>query len=72
VLNRYSLGTKNKGLKYNADGSLTLYAGAKSPAKEKESNWLPALFALHARLLAGENHPRRHLAAAEGPEREVI
>jgi hypothetical protein len=26
-LKRYSLGTKNKTLKYNADGSLTLYAG---------------------------------------------
>jgi hypothetical protein len=41
-LNRYSLGTKSKGLKPNGDGSLTLYAGAKSPGKEKESNWLPA------------------------------
>ena len=41
-LNRYSLGTKNKTLQYNADGSLTLYAGAKSPGKDKESNWLPA------------------------------
>jgi hypothetical protein len=42
ALNRYSLGTKNKTLKYNADGSLTLYAGAKSPSDDKESNWLPA------------------------------
>jgi hypothetical protein len=41
-LNRYSLGTKNKTLKYNADGSLTLYAGARSPGNDKESNWLPA------------------------------
>ena len=41
-LKRYSLGTKNKTLKYNADGSLTLYAGAKSPGQDKESNWLPA------------------------------
>ena len=41
-LKRYSLGTKNKGLQSSADGSLTLYAGAKSPGKEKESNWLPA------------------------------
>ena len=41
-LERYSLGTKNKTLKYNADGSLTLYAGAKPPGNEKESNWLPA------------------------------
>lgn len=42
ALNRASLGTKNKNLKYNADGSLTLYAGAKSPGTDKESNWLPA------------------------------
>ena len=41
-LGRYSLGTKNKNLKYNADGSLTLYASAKSPGADKESNWLPA------------------------------
>ncbi len=41
-LNRYSLGTKNKNLKRNADGSLTFYAGAQSPGPENESNWLPA------------------------------
>jgi hypothetical protein len=41
-MNRYSLGTKNKTLKYNDDGSLTLYAGNKSPGEDKESNWLPA------------------------------
>ncbi|MGA7391955.1 MAG: DUF1214 domain-containing protein [Terrimicrobiaceae bacterium] len=41
-LKRYSLGTKNKNLKRNEHGSLTIYAGAKSPGKEKESNWLPA------------------------------
>ena len=39
---RYSLGTKNKNLKYDADGSLTIYPGANSPGKDKESNWLPA------------------------------
>ena len=41
-LNRYSLGTKSKSLKYNADGSLTLYFGAASPGKDKETNWVPA------------------------------
>jgi hypothetical protein len=41
-LNRFSLGTKNKTLQYAADGSLTLYLGAKSPGKDKESNWIPA------------------------------
>ena len=42
ALNRYALGTKNKTLKYNDDGSLTLYVGNKSPGKDKEANWLPA------------------------------
>jgi hypothetical protein len=42
ALNRFSLGTKNKDLKHNADGSLTLYFGAKSPGKDKETNWVPA------------------------------
>lgn len=41
-LKRYSRGTKNKTLKRNVDGSLTLYAGATSPGPDKESNWLPA------------------------------
>lgn len=41
-LGRYSLGTKNKGLKLNADGSLTLYVQSDSPGADKESNWLPA------------------------------
>jgi hypothetical protein len=57
-LKRYSLGTKNKTLKYNADGSLTLYAGAKSPGKDKESNWLPApngAFSLYIRAYWGKN-----------------
>jgi hypothetical protein len=42
ALKRYSLGTKNKGLKRNADGSMTLYVQAESPGRGKEANWLPA------------------------------
>lgn len=39
-INRYSLGTKNKNLKFNADGSLTIYI--QNDALEDQSNWLPA------------------------------
>jgi hypothetical protein len=41
-INRYALGTKNKTLKFNPDGSLTIYLGDESPGEDKESNWLPA------------------------------
>jgi hypothetical protein len=41
-LKRYSLGTKNKDLKYNSDGSLTLYVQADPPAEPQRTNWLPA------------------------------
>ena len=40
-LNRFSLGTKNKTLKYAPDGSLTLYLGAKTPGAENEANCIP-------------------------------
>ncbi|MFO1209646.1 MAG: DUF1254 domain-containing protein [Amaricoccus sp.] len=57
ALDRYSLGTKNTTLRRNADGSLTLYAGAKSPGADKESNWLPAPegpFSLYIRAYWGK------------------
>jgi hypothetical protein len=41
-LKRYSLGTKNKDLQYNIDGSLTLYVQGTPPAESQRSNWLPA------------------------------
>ena len=56
-LKRYSLGTKNTSLKRNADGSMTLYAGAKSPGSDRESNWLPApagAFSLYIRAYWGK------------------
>jgi len=57
ALKRYSLGTKNRNFVRNADGSLTLYAGAKSPGPGKEANWLPApngAFSLYIRAYWGK------------------
>jgi len=43
AINRFSLGTKNKDLKTNDDGSLTLYVQADEPVDPAlRSNWLPA------------------------------
>jgi hypothetical protein len=41
-IKRYSLGTKNKTLKFNQDGSLTLYVQADLPPAGQRDNWLPA------------------------------
>jgi hypothetical protein len=42
-INRFSVGTKNKDLKLNADGSLTIYVQADEPADAAQrANWLPA------------------------------
>ena len=41
-IKRYSLGTKNKALKPNADGSLTIHVQADAPAAAQRDNWLPA------------------------------
>ncbi len=41
-LNRFSLGTKNKSLVKNKDGSLTIYVQDKNPGGKKTNNWLPA------------------------------
>ena len=57
AVKRYSLGTKNKTLKYNSDGSLTIYAGNKNPGADWESNWLPAPegeFSLYIRAYWGK------------------
>ncbi len=41
ALNKFTVSPRND-LKYNDDGSLTLYFQRESPGKEKEANWLPA------------------------------
>jgi hypothetical protein len=41
-LARYSLGTKNENLVFDADGSLTIYIQAQPTDQSKLANWLPA------------------------------
>jgi hypothetical protein len=40
-LNKFTVSARDN-LKYNADGSVTLYFQNESPGKDKEANWLPA------------------------------
>lgn len=41
--NRYSIGSNTKDLKYNADGSLSIYMSSQKPSNPDHlSNWLPA------------------------------
>jgi len=40
-LNKFTVSPRNN-LRYNANGSLTLYFQSESPGKDKEANWLPA------------------------------
>jgi hypothetical protein len=43
AINRFSVGTKNKDLKFAADGSLTIYVQATPPTDAAQrANWLPA------------------------------
>jgi hypothetical protein len=43
AINRFSVGTKNKDLKLNPDGSLTIYVQAETPIDPvQRANWLPA------------------------------
>jgi hypothetical protein len=41
-INRFSVGTKNKDLKFNGDGSLTIYVQNAQPNPDRQANWLPA------------------------------
>jgi hypothetical protein len=41
-IERYSIGDRTPGLKYNEDGSLDIYLQKDSPGSGNESNWLPS------------------------------
>jgi hypothetical protein len=62
AINRYSIGDRTKGLKTDADGSLTLHVSHESPGPELESNWLPApegKYSLVARIYGPSKEARR-------------
>jgi hypothetical protein len=41
-IKRYGISSITPGLKYNADGSVTMYIQKDNPGPDKQSNWLPA------------------------------
>jgi len=42
VLDRYSIGDRTPGLKYNSQGGLDIWIGRSDPGGERTANWLPA------------------------------
>jgi hypothetical protein len=68
-LNKLTVSPRDE-LKYNADGSLTLYIQHESPGQEKQANWLPAPegpFALTLRLYWPNTQPPSILDATWQP-----
>jgi hypothetical protein len=62
AIDRYSIGDRTKGLKTDADGSLTLHVSHESPGPELESNWLSApegKYSLVARIYGPSEEARR-------------
>jgi hypothetical protein len=41
-INRYAIGDRTRGLKYDTDGGLTLYIQKDAPGGDKDRNWLPS------------------------------
>lgn len=41
-IDRYAIGDRTEGLKFNDDGSLDIYVQAEKPDADKAANWLPA------------------------------
>jgi len=60
-INRYSIGDRNPELKYNADGSLTIYIQSQAP-QGHEGNWLPSpgkgLFRINYRIYLPDEKTR--------------
>jgi hypothetical protein len=73
-IQRYAIGSRTKGLKANADGSVDIYLQATSPGGDKESNWLPTpqqgpffmvlrMYGPEGKLAAGEWQAPQPIAA---------
>lgn len=72
-INRYAIGNRTSGIKYNADGSLDLYLQSTAPAGHR-SNWLPSpasgQFEIVMRLY-GPKRDQRHIHVSANRESGV-
>ncbi len=74
-ISRYAIGDRDQ-LKFDPDGSLTLYFQKDSPGKDKESNWLPTpeglVQSVHAPVLAGARPLSTAPGSASGRAGEAV
>lgn len=71
-LNRYSIGSRSSGLRYNRDGSLTIYVQSDDPGGERSANWLPVAAGGNFALITRTYEPTGAIARLEWPGPKVV
>lgn len=56
-INRYSIGDRTRGLKFNPDGSLDIWIQPHEPSTDKRANWLPSPLSNRFYLMARAYQP---------------
>ncbi len=71
-LNRYSIGGRSPGLRYNPDGSPTIFVQNSDPGRERSSNWLPVAAGENFALITRAYEPTGAIARLEWPGPRVV
>lgn len=71
-INRYSIGSRSEGLRFNADGSLTVYVQSSDPGGAYSANWLPVKPDENFMLTTRAYEPKGAIARLEWPGPKVV